>query len=343
MRLVSSRSLGLTVGLVVAMLLLGGCFQSAGEGVPPTQPGEAPLVVPPTWTPEPIMPTQPGEAFPAVQPTWTPELILPTQETIFLPTLTPTQLMQFGLPGDTPVVAPTLGLLEGQGGMEMPSAQADQSVLGPALTATAMIAAAQGQGFVPGGEAVAQFPTATPTFFAFQGQQGLLGPLESTATAMILGATQTVAFVQTQVATASGTYVPTATPTPPPPGFFTSTPTPSPDCTHVVVAGETLYRIARRYGVTVDTIVRANGIINPRLISPGQQLTIPNCGTTGVTPVPGQPTPTPGGATRTHLIRPGENLYRIALRYGVTMAALANANGITNVNYIRAGDTLIIP
>ncbi len=319
MRLVFSRSLGLTIGLVVAMLLLGGCFQSAGEGVPPTQPGEAP---------------------PIVQPTWTPELIVPTQETILLPTLTPTQFMQFGLPADTPVVPPTQDILGGQYSAEMLTPQPDQNVFGPGLTATAMIAAAQG--FVPeGGEAVAQIFTATPTFSVFEGQQGLLGPLESTATAMILGATQTVAFVQTQVATASGTYVPTATPTPPPPGFFTSTPTPSPDCTHVVVAGETLYRIARRYGITVDTIVRANGITNPRLISPGQQLTIPNCGTTGITP--GQPTPTPGGATRTHLIRPGENLYRIALRYGVTMAALANANGITNVNYIRAGDTLIIP
>lgn len=322
MRLVSSRSLGLTIGLAIAVLLLGGCFQSAGEGVPPTQPGEAPPVVPPTWTPEPIVPTQ----------------------EIFLPTLTPTQLTQFGLPGDTPVVLPTQDTLGGQGGAEMLTPQVNQEAFAPALTATAMIAAAQGQGFVPGGgEAVAQVATATPTFSVFEGQQGLLGPLESTATAMILGATQTVAFVQTQVATASGTYVPTATPTPPPPGFFTSTPTPSPDCTHVVVAGETLYRIARRYGITVDTIVRANGITNPRLISPGQQLIIPNCGTTGVTPVPGQPTPIPGGTTRTHLIRPGENLYRIALRYGVTMAALANANGITNVNYIRAGDTLIIP
>jgi len=321
MRLVSSRSLGLTIGLVAAMLLLGGCFQSAGEGVPPTQPGEAP---------------------PVVQPTWTPELFVPTQETIFLPTLTPTQFMQFDLPSNTPVVPPTQDTLGGQGGAEMLTPQVNQEAFAPFLTATAMIAAAQGQGFVPGdGEAVAQIFTATPTFSVFEGQQGLLGPLESTATAMILGATQTVAFVQTQVATASGTYVPTATPTPPPPGFFTPTPTPSPDCTHVVVAGETLYRIARRYGITVDTIVRANGITNPRLISPGQQLTIPNCGTTGITP--GQPTPTPGGATRTHLIRPGENLYRIALRYGVTMAALANANGITNVNYIRAGDTLIIP
>ena len=31
-----------------------------------------------------------------------------------------------------------------------------------------------------------------------------------------------------------------------------------------------------------------------------------------------------------HVVQPGENLFRIALRYGVTVNAIANANGLTN-------------
>ncbi|HEX7068275.1 MAG TPA: LysM peptidoglycan-binding domain-containing protein [Candidatus Limnocylindria bacterium] len=44
---------------------------------------------------------------------------------------------------------------------------------------------------------------------------------------------------------------------------------------HVVQAGENLTWIARRYGVSVDAIVAANGIANPSRIYGGQQLTIP--------------------------------------------------------------------
>ncbi|HLA44321.1 MAG TPA: LysM domain-containing protein, partial [Aggregatilineales bacterium] len=32
----------------------------------------------------------------------------------------------------------------------------------------------------------------------------------------------------------------------------------------------------------------------------------------------------------THVVQPGENLYRIALRYGVSVQAIAQANGIAN-------------
>ena len=44
---------------------------------------------------------------------------------------------------------------------------------------------------------------------------------------------------------------------------------------HVVQRGETLYSIARSYGVNVWTIARANGITNPNYIYAGQRLVIP--------------------------------------------------------------------
>ena len=68
-----------------------------------------------------------------------------------------------------------------------------------------------------------------------------------------------------------------------------------------------------------------------------------------VTPPAAQPAATPPAAqpaatpTRTHVVKPGENLYRIALRYKTTIAAIAAANGITNPARIHAGQVLKIP
>ena len=48
-----------------------------------------------------------------------------------------------------------------------------------------------------------------------------------------------------------------------------------------------------------------------------------------------------GGTT--HTVQPGENLYRIALRYGTTWPVLAAANGLVNPNLIYSGQVLVIP
>lgn len=84
---------------------------------------------------------------------------------------------------------------------------------------------------------------------------------------------------------------PTAVPptVPPPP-----TTTPGGQTTYVVRSGDTLGRIAQRFGTTVFAIAQANNIVNPNLIFPGQVLTIPvPGGGTPSTPIPPtQPGPT---------------------------------------------------
>jgi LysM repeat protein len=46
---------------------------------------------------------------------------------------------------------------------------------------------------------------------------------------------------------------------------------------------------------------------------------------------------------QTHTVQSGENLFRIALRYGINMNELASANNITDMTRVYAGQTLVIP
>ena len=168
---------------------------------------------------------------------------------------------------------------------------------------------------------------------------------------------------------------------------------------HVVQPGENLFRIALRYGVSIQALATINGIVNPAMIYVGQQLVIPANDTTvtpptpaptptllDTTPTPTLPdtTPTPITPTleisptvtstlampptvtstltlsptvtpvpvvtpvvtslnRTHTVAAGENLFRIALRYGLTTNELAAANGIANSNSVYVGQVLRIP
>jgi LysM repeat protein len=102
---------------------------------------------------------------------------------------------------------------------------------------------------------------------------------------------------------------------------------------HVVQRGENLYRIALRYGVTMDALATANGLSNIGRIYVGQRLVIPTGGSAGSSP----------SSSGVHIVQRGENLYRIALRYGTTLQTLAATNGIANPNRVYVGQRLVIP
>lgn len=110
---------------------------------------------------------------------------------------------------------------------------------------------------------------------------------------------------------------------------------------HVVQPGENLYRIALRYGTTITAIAQANGLSNTRLIYVGQRLSIPSSSGGGYTG--GGSATSTGGSGGVHVVRPGENLYRIALRYGTTVSAFVQANGLRNASLIYVGQRLRIP
>jgi LysM repeat protein len=113
-------------------------------------------------------------------------------------------------------------------------------------------------------------------------------------------------------------------------GVVPTSAAPSENVVYVVRRGDTLYSIARRYGVSAWTIANYNGITNPNRIYVGQRLIIPSAAP-------------PASTGSVHVVRRGETLIAIALRYGVSAWDIARANGITNLNYIYVGQRLVIP
>ncbi len=225
---------------------------------------------------------------------------------------------------------------------------------------------------------VAAFPTVAPLepTVAAQVPTEVLDPFALTGTAYVQGATETVEAYLTGTAQALGIGMP-LTPTPTAVPINATQPSPAiplGDCVHEVRSEDrNLYRISLRYGLLVRDIANANGISNVDLISLGQRLVIPGCGTTGAIPPPttaptfipptstpygvaapnvvGAQTPTPFGTPFTpittgrftHTVLQGETLFEIALRYDVLVQDIANANGIANVDDIDMGQELIIP
>jgi LysM repeat protein len=114
-------------------------------------------------------------------------------------------------------------------------------------------------------------------------------------------------------------------------------PTPAGATTVRVLPGQTLSAIAAFYGTSASALAAANGIADPNHILAGSNLTIPQ---TAGSPASGVAA---SGASRTVTVGTGDTLTAIAARYGVSVASLAGANGIADVNHILLGSTLAIP
>jgi LysM repeat protein len=104
-----------------------------------------------------------------------------------------------------------------------------------------------------------------------------------------------------------------------------------------VQSGENLFRLALRYGTTVQAIVEANDLADADSIYVGQRLSIP---ATGSSPTIPSPAMTTGG---TYVVQPGDTLGAIAFRYGIGMWELMLANGLHGPHLTYAGQTLVIP
>ena len=129
---------------------------------------------------------------------------------------------------------------------------------------------------------------------------------------------------------------------------------------YVVTPHDTLYSIARHFGVSVGTLAQANNVVDASKIRVGQVLVIPSPGTLrpivfGSTGPPAhsvagaeppspqaQPSPAPP-AGRVYVVQAGDTLYHIAKTSGVTVAALQDANHLGASTTVRVGESLVVP
>lgn len=96
-----------------------------------------------------------------------------------------------------------------------------------------------------------------------------------------------------------------------------------------VRAGDTLWAIAREYGTTVEAIARENRIADPNRIFAGERLRIT--------------LPARGSGEEIYTVRRGDTPISIAGKFGVTLSALEDRNGLERGETIYAGDKLSIP
>ena len=94
---------------------------------------------------------------------------------------------------------------------------------------------------------------------------------------------------------------------------------------YTVVKGDTLYQIAQKYSVSVQDIIDANNLVSTSL-SIGQKLLIP----------------TSNNKDTLYTVVSGDNLYKIANQYGVTVDEIKKLNNLTS-NLLSIGQVLKIP
>ena len=118
--------------------------------------------------------------------------------------------------------------------------------------------------------------------------------------------------------------------------------------THTVQRGETLFSIARQYNLSVELLMSANGIADPRRVHSGLVLRVKDLESASppapATNAGAAPVSAPAGVTREqYVVLPGEYLSTIGSKFGMSWLAIAAINGISNPDALSAGAVLQIP
>ena len=109
---------------------------------------------------------------------------------------------------------------------------------------------------------------------------------------------------------------------------------------HRVKRGETISEIADEYGVTQRELLTWNGLDGRGRIRIGQRIRVSS--PEGRAAPRAEPSPE-RAAGKTHIVRRGETLMGLAKRYGVSIQALREANGLTERETLKTGIALRIP
>ncbi|MFH1892060.1 MAG: LysM peptidoglycan-binding domain-containing protein [Candidatus Zixiibacteriota bacterium] len=99
---------------------------------------------------------------------------------------------------------------------------------------------------------------------------------------------------------------------------------------HKVRKGDSLWKLAEKYGTTINELCRLNGISRNRMLIPGQVLKVPGSGS---------------GSSSSHssshyVVRRGDTLSKIAKNFGISLNSLMAWNSITNPRKLSVGTKL---
>ncbi|AGK53921.1 C40 family peptidase [Bacillus sp. 1NLA3E] len=121
----------------------------------------------------------------------------------------------------------------------------------------------------------------------------------------------------------------------------TTVPSVTPSTTYRVVAGDSLYGIAKRYSITVDSLKSTNQLTSD-VLSVGQVLSVPGGSSNLVTPTGPSTVPQTSTTIASYQVVSGDSLWGISKKFGVTVDAIQSGNNLTS-DRLFVGQTLTIP
>lgn len=112
---------------------------------------------------------------------------------------------------------------------------------------------------------------------------------------------------------------------------------------HIVVSGDTISGIASAHGVSVKSILTANGLSTTSVIFPGQSVVVPPAGAAVAASPAAAPAPAASSSASSHTITTGDTISGVAAAAGVSVQALLDANGLGWSSIIYPGQVLRVP
>ncbi|MCU1402961.1 MAG: LysM peptidoglycan-binding protein [Microbacteriaceae bacterium] len=124
---------------------------------------------------------------------------------------------------------------------------------------------------------------------------------------------------------------------------------------YTIMKGDTVGSIAKKFGISTQTVLSANGLGWSSIIYPGQTLAIPTLAPsstgapTAIAPVayvtPSAPAVVPVKSTvsSSYVIKAGDTISKIATQFGVSIQSILNANNMTWSSLIYSGRSITIP
>ncbi|MEW6306225.1 MAG: LysM peptidoglycan-binding domain-containing protein [Verrucomicrobiota bacterium] len=115
---------------------------------------------------------------------------------------------------------------------------------------------------------------------------------------------------------------------------------------HTVVSGDNYYKLATKYNVSVKAITAANANVDPTRLKIGQKLVIPEATAPAAASAPAVAmaavADAPADSANTYMVKPGDNLTKIANAHGTTVSQLRKINNLRS-DRINAGQKLKVP